>query len=59
MKYSLFLVAAATGALASLNCTVLEPIKTYCCPDKTSELVKTIPKGGMIMLGCAADFSDK
>jgi hypothetical protein len=59
MKYSLLLAAAATGALASLNCTTTAPIKTYCCPDKNSELVKTVPKGGIIMLGCAADFTDK
>ncbi|PGH10750.1 hypothetical protein AJ80_07400 [Polytolypa hystricis UAMH7299] len=56
MKYAvLFLAAAATGTLASLNCTTTAEINTYCCPDTTSELVKTSPAGALIMLGCAAD----
>jgi hypothetical protein len=59
MKHSLLIAAAATGALASLNCTTTAPIKTYCCPDGKSELVKTLPKGAVIMLGCAADLTDK
>ncbi|PKS11783.1 hypothetical protein jhhlp_001076 [Lomentospora prolificans] len=59
MKYAYLLAAALTGALASLNCTATAPIKTYCCPDAESELVKTIPVGGLLMLGCAVDNTEK
>ncbi|KAF9870612.1 hypothetical protein CkaCkLH20_11918 [Colletotrichum karsti] len=59
MKYSIILAAAASGALASLNCTATADIKTYCCPDTTSEVVKTGPAGALIMMGCAADNTNK
>lgn len=59
MKYSIFILGAATGALASLNCTLTAPLKTYCCPDTNSEPVKETPAGGLVMLGCAADDTNK
>jgi hypothetical protein len=59
MKTTTLLLAAATGALASLNCTATAPITTYCCPDASSEVVKTSPADALIMLGCAADGTDK
>ncbi|GJC83376.1 hypothetical protein ColLi_06214 [Colletotrichum liriopes] len=40
---SLIVAAAISGALASLNCTATAEIKTYCCPDTKSEVVKTGP----------------
>jgi len=59
MKTLLLIGAAASGALASLNCTTTAEIKTYCCPDVNSEVVKVSPPGSLIMIGCAADDADK
>ncbi|KAK1637493.1 hypothetical protein BDP81DRAFT_317632 [Colletotrichum phormii] len=56
---SIIIAAAVSGALASLNCTALAEVKTYCCPDTKSELVKTGPAGALIMMGCAADNTNK
>ncbi|GKT89119.1 hypothetical protein Ct61P_06969 [Colletotrichum tofieldiae] len=56
---SLIVAAAISGALASLNCTATAEIKTYCCPDTKSEVVKTGPAGALVMLGCAADNTNK
>ncbi|KAG7059512.1 hypothetical protein JMJ77_0006874 [Colletotrichum scovillei] len=52
---SIIIAATISGALASLNCTATAEVKTYCCPDTKSELVKTGPAGALIMMGCAAD----
>ncbi len=59
MKSIVVLGAAVSGALASLNCTLTAPLKTYCCPDTNSEVVKTSPAGSLIMIGCAADNANK
>ena len=59
MKFFIFLAAGATGAMASLNCTATAEVKTYCCPDATSEVVKTGPSGALIMMGCAVDNTNK
>lgn len=59
MKYAFTIAAIATGAMASLNCTSTAPIKTYCCPDVESEVVKESPEGALIMMGCAVDDTDK
>ncbi|KAJ0312502.1 hypothetical protein COL516b_001586 [Colletotrichum fioriniae] len=56
---SIIIAAAISGALASLNCTATADVKTYCCPDTKSELVKTGPAGALIMMGCAADNTNK
>ncbi|KAK1728265.1 uncharacterized protein BDZ83DRAFT_767034 [Colletotrichum acutatum] len=56
---SIIVAAAISGALASLNCTATADVKTYCCPDIKSELVKTGPAGALIMMGCAADNTNK
>ncbi|KAI8152897.1 hypothetical protein K4K49_004303 [Colletotrichum sp. SAR 10_70] len=58
MKYILVL-SLVSGALASLNCTSTANVKTYCCPDTNSEVVKTGPAGALIMMGCAADNTNK
>ncbi|TKW56915.1 hypothetical protein CTA1_5479 [Colletotrichum tanaceti] len=42
-----------------LNCTATAEVKTNCCPDIKSEVVKTGPAGALVMLGCAADNSNK
>lgn len=56
MKSALVLLAAlASSALASLNCTTTAELTYYCCPNKNSEVVKTVPADTLIMLGCAAD----
>ena len=49
----------ASGALASLNCTLTKELKTYCCPDTSSEVVKTSPVDSMIQIGCAADDKNR
>ncbi len=59
MKYAVIIAAIASGAMASLNCTTTAPIKTYCCPDKESEVVKESPEGALIMMGCAVDDTEK
>ncbi|PNH31107.1 hypothetical protein VD0002_g7570 [Verticillium dahliae] len=59
MKPSLLLLAAASGVLGSLNCTTTGPLISYCCPNTNSESVKTSPVGALIMLGCAADRTNK
>ena len=59
MKSTALLLVAATGVFASLNCTLTGELVTYCCPDATSEVVKTIPVGGLVMLGCASDDTNK
>ncbi|WQF84328.1 hypothetical protein CDEST_09342 [Colletotrichum destructivum] len=56
---TLIIAAAASGALASLNCTATAEVRTYCCPDIKSEVVKTGPSGALVMLGCAADNTNK
>ncbi|KAK1660016.1 hypothetical protein BDP55DRAFT_678004 [Colletotrichum godetiae] len=56
---SIIIAATISGALASLNCTAIAEVKTYCCPDTKSELVKTGPAGALIMMGCAADNTNK
>ncbi len=60
MTKKLFLLAgAASSALASLNCTLTAPLQTHCCPDSSSEVVKTSPAGSLIMIACTADDSNK
>lgn len=59
MRFSFMILAATTGVLGSLNCTLTDELVTYCCPDTTSEVVKTVPVGGLVMLGCAADDTNK
>jgi len=49
------LLGALPGVLASLNCTLTKELKTYCCPDASSEVVKTSPVDSLIQIGCAAD----
>ncbi|KAK1475832.1 hypothetical protein CCUS01_16863 [Colletotrichum cuscutae] len=62
MKSIIIIAATISDALASLNCTATAEVKTYCCPDTKSELVelvKTGPAGALIMMGCAADNTNK
>ncbi len=52
-KPFLLLLGAAVTALASLNCTTTAEVKTYCCPDTSSEVVKTSPAASFLTVGCA------
>lgn len=58
MKSPLLLVAAP-AVIASLNCTTTAEIKTYCCPNTSSEVVKTSLPGSLMMIGCAVDDANK
>lgn len=59
MKSSVVLAAFAGHVIASLNCTLTAPLKTYCCPSFDSEVVKELPTGALVMTGCAVDDTDK